>query len=58
MKGEKTLVVYKVSVREAPVAGQANEAITRALAKYFDVAPARIKLITGQTAKQKLFEIL
>jgi len=40
------------------VAGKANEAIIRALAKYFDTAPSRIKLIAGQTSKQKLFEII
>jgi len=55
---EGELVTYKVSVKEAPVAGQANQAIIRALATYFDVAPARVKLLTGQTAKQKVFEIL
>ncbi len=51
------LVVYKVSVKEAPVAGRANEAVIKALATYFDTAPSRIKLVTGQTSKQKIFEI-
>jgi uncharacterized protein YggU (UPF0235/DUF167 family) len=51
------LVIYKVSVKEAPVAGKANEAIIKALAVYFDITTARIKLITGQTSKQKIFEI-
>jgi uncharacterized protein YggU (UPF0235/DUF167 family) len=51
-------VIYKVSVKEAPVSGQANQAVIRALAEYFDIAPARVCLITGQTSKQKLFEIL
>ena len=50
--------IYKVSVKEAPVAGRANEAVIKALAEYFAVAPARVKLLTGQTSKQKLFEIL
>jgi uncharacterized protein YggU (UPF0235/DUF167 family) len=52
------LVTYKVCVKEAPVSGRANEAIVRALATYFAVAPARITLTTGQTSKQKIFEIL
>jgi len=52
------LATYKVSVKEAPVAGKANEAIVKALAVYFNIAPARIKLITGQASKQKIFEIL
>ena len=59
LENSKTeLAIYKVSVKEAPVAGKANEAIIKALAVYFDIAPARIKLITGQTSKQKTFEIL
>jgi uncharacterized protein YggU (UPF0235/DUF167 family) len=56
-KIENETVIYKVSIREAPVAGQANTAIIRALATYFNIAPARVKLITGQTNKQKVFEI-
>lgn len=51
------VVTYKVSVKEAPVSGKANEAIIRALAKYFDVAKSNIHLISGQSSKQKLFEI-
>jgi uncharacterized protein YggU (UPF0235/DUF167 family) len=51
------LIIYKVSVKEAPVAGKANEAIIRALAKYFDTAEARIRLVSGQSSKQKIFEI-
>ena len=51
------LVTYKVSVKEAPVGGQANEAIIKALAEYFDTAPSRVRLVSGQTAKQKIFEI-
>ena len=57
-KGKEELVTYKVSVKEAPVAGRANEAVIKALAAYFDVAPARVTLLTGQTSKQKIFEIL
>jgi uncharacterized protein YggU (UPF0235/DUF167 family) len=52
------LPVYKVSVKAAPVSGQANEAIIKILAEYFDVAPARVRLVLGQSNKQKVFEIL
>jgi uncharacterized protein YggU (UPF0235/DUF167 family) len=58
LEQEKEIPIYKVSVKEAPVAGKANEAIIRALAEYFEVAKGKIKLISGQTSKQKLFEIL
>ena len=55
--GEAGMVVYKVSVKEAPVDGKANQAIVRALATYFDVAPSVVRLVVGQTSKQKIFEI-
>ena len=51
------MVVYKVWVKEMPVAGKANEAILRALAEYFGVARAQVRLVSGQTSKQKIFEI-
>lgn len=53
----KDLPIYKVSVKEMPVNGQANEAIAIALAKYFKVAPSLVTLISGQTSKLKTFEI-
>jgi uncharacterized protein YggU (UPF0235/DUF167 family) len=56
-KIKSELVIYKVSVKEAPVAGKANEAIIEALAEYFDTAKSNITLISGQTSKQKIFEI-
>ncbi len=56
IKGE--MVVYRVSVKEVPVQGHANEAIIRVLAGYFDVAKSQVRLISGQTSKQKIFEIL
>jgi uncharacterized protein YggU (UPF0235/DUF167 family) len=55
--GQTELVIYKVSVKEAPVAGKANEAIIRALAEYFNTSISRITLVSGQTSKQKVFEI-
>lgn len=51
------LLIYRVSVKEAPVNGRANIAITKALAKYFKVAPSLIRLVSGHTTKQKVFEI-
>ena len=51
------LILYKVSVKESPVNGQANQAIINALAKYFDTAKSNITLVSGATSKQKIFEI-
>jgi uncharacterized protein YggU (UPF0235/DUF167 family) len=50
-------VTYKVSVKEAPIGGKANEAIIKALADYFDISKSNISLVSGQSSKQKIFEI-
>jgi len=55
--GRPEMVEYKVSVKEAPVKGRANEAIIKVLAKYFDVAPSLIRLVSGARLKRKIFEI-
>jgi uncharacterized protein (TIGR00251 family) len=51
------MVEYKVSVKEPPVGGKANEAIIKALAKYFDVAPSLVELVSGTISKKKIFKI-
>lgn len=48
---------FKVSVKAPPVQGRANAAIVRALAEYFKVAPSRVRIISGYTARQKVVEI-
>jgi len=55
--GKSEMAVYKVSVKEVPVQGKANEAVIKALAEYFDTAKSNIILISGLTSKQKIFEI-
>lgn len=49
--------VYKVSVKEPPVDGKANKAFVKVLAQYFNIAPSLIRLVSGPTAKHKVFEI-
>jgi len=49
---------FKISVKEPAKDGRANEAIARALADYFEVAPSRVLLLSGFTSRQKVFEIL
>ena len=44
---------YAVSVKEPPVQGRANIAIIKAVAEYFDVAPSRVKIVSGWTSRQK-----
>ncbi len=48
---------FVVQVKAPPVEGKANDAIRKALADYFNVAPSRIKMTSGKTSKQKTFEI-
>ncbi len=54
-KGERHFVV---AVAERATDGKANRAIERSLAEYFDVPASRVRIISGQTAKGKIVEIL
>lgn len=49
---------FVVSVKEPPIDGRANWAITRAVADYFGVSPSRVSIISGQSAKNKILEII
>ncbi len=49
---------YTVSVKEKPVKGQANEAITKLLAEHFNISRSQVSLISGASSKRKVFEIL
>ena len=48
---------YKVSVKEPATEGRANWGVVRVLAEYFNIAPSTIKMISGATARDKVFEI-
>lgn len=50
--------VCKVSIKEPPRQGRANLALIEALAKHFEVPPSRVRIISGQTSKQKIIEII
>jgi len=54
---ESSRVAYRVSVKEAPLDGKANEAVIRVLAEYFDIPRSCVHLILGHTFSQKVFEI-
>lgn len=49
---------YKVWVRALPEKGKANEAVAKLLALNFDVLVSNVKLVSGGTSSQKVFEIL
>lgn len=49
--------LLKLKVRALAVDGQANEAVSLLLAKHFGVKKSAVRLIKGQTARLKIFEI-
>ena len=46
-----------IAVREPAREGRANEAVRRAVAGWFKVAPSRVKLVRGEAAWLKTFAI-
>lgn len=53
-EGEAGLVVY---VREKAIDGKANDAVAAALATHFGVAPSRVRVVRGHTARIKQVDI-
>jgi uncharacterized protein YggU (UPF0235/DUF167 family) len=49
---------FIVSVKELPVNGMANMAIVKVLAEYFRITPSKIRMISGFSSRQKIFEIV
>ena len=47
----------EVRVNAPPEKGKANERIIELLAKHFKVPKSSIKLVRGETSKEKLFEV-
>lgn len=48
---------FEVWVKEPPVKGKANQAIIKALAAHFGVAPEKVRIVSGHTSRQKIVEI-
>lgn len=48
---------YVVCVKEPPVNGKANMAIRNALAVYFKTGTKNVKIVLGQTSRNKVIEI-
>lgn len=49
---------YEVKVTVPPEKGKANEKIRELLAKYFNVPKSRIELVSGESFKEKVFEVI
>ncbi len=51
-------VEFVVAVKEPAKEGRANRAIEKALAEYLNVAPSRVRIVSGHSAKEKIVEVL
>ncbi len=49
---------FLVLVKEPPVGGKANAAVVKALARYFKIPQARVRIASGHKSKQKIVEII
>ena len=49
--------VLTIYTKAPAIEGRANLAAVKLLAKYFSVAPSKVKLVRGTTSKYKVFEI-
>jgi len=49
--------VLAVRVKAPPVDGRANEAVRRLVAKRVGVPPSRVRVVRGESARDKLLEI-
>lgn len=49
---------YKVSVKEPPVKGKANEAVIKALAEYFKIPIKNVRIIAGPASRNKIVDII
>lgn len=49
--------VLTIYTKAPAIEGRANTAAVKLLAKYFGVAPSKVKLVRGAASKYKVFEI-
>ncbi len=47
----------KVYTTMVPADGKANESVIKLLAKHFGIAKSKIKLVRGETSRDKVIEI-
>ena len=48
---------FVVRVKEPAKEGRANWAVQRVLAKHLGIAPSHLRLLSGASSRQKVFEI-
>ncbi len=47
----------KIWITAAPADGAANMAVIKILAEHFGVAKSRVRMVRGETSRDKVFEI-
>ena len=51
-------VPLRIYVTSVPEGGKATAAVTKLLAKAMGLAPGRLRLVQGETSRDKTFEVL
>lgn len=49
--------VWLIAVKEPAIEGKANDAVVRAVAEEFGLAPSKVKILKGEKSKLKLLEV-
>lgn len=49
---------FRIAVKERPEAGQANEAVLRALGEHLGLPPSRLRIVLGHKSKRKLLTVI
>ncbi|MCR1792705.1 DUF167 domain-containing protein [Leptospira sp. WS58.C1] len=49
--------VWVIAVKEPAIEGKANDAVVRAVAEEFGLAPSKVKILKGEKSKLKLLEV-
>ncbi len=48
---------FEVKTTVVPEKGKANKRVIELLSKYFKIPKSRIKLVKGETSREKIFEL-
>jgi len=49
---------FKVWIKAKPIEGEANKRLIEFLAKHFNVAKSNIRVVIGETSRNKVIEII
>jgi len=49
---------FKISVKESPLKGRANDAVKKLLAKHIDILPDHLKIVSGKSSSKKVIKTI